>query len=339
MEMSRPGHLFFSACVFRTRIIKSSAVYHGNGLFVMFYDFRSEESHYDAMVCRLAGPEQGGMLPAVFRRAIAWLFHSPTGEAMLSFAVRHGVKLDFDEMAETDVNFNARTRRIELTDDFSSIPPLFAQTGEMQGNFVISLTRGLRMAWQHMRGHSATLGLDARDYVRLLRAQEADAWALAVLVCWELRLEGVMEPWRQMLAGSEGDIAMAFETAINFERNDGYTANALRSAYDQWFADHERSNHCDHRALEMIDGHLDLQSPPGERPRRRFFARLSRRKLEHVGRTPDGSNYLQATRMSDIKDTYYSHIHDDINRAHLQHILRDLSAREPMVTEQAGTEQ
>ncbi|MEO0326412.1 MAG: DUF6782 family putative metallopeptidase, partial [Myxococcota bacterium] len=134
---------------------------------------------------------------------------------------------------------------------------------------------------------------DARGYLLLNRALEADADAWAVAASHELAEAGAPEAWRTLCEHPEfGGLAEAFAAA----RPDGAAA-AMGAAYDAWF-DLGRDYGYDTYLLGWLERLREKTEAAGHAGPVPAAATLDDAVLQRLGGLPEGSSYL-AGRMLD----------------------------------------
>lgn len=258
-------------------------------------------------------------LPHVFFESVlslsSLLNSSPTGRALLRAAVESDVSIGLDTLLEpSSFFFYPHLRHFDL----GYQPDPLQKTEKGQTRYLSSFVGGLRRAWHQETGAAATVSLRVEDFLRQFRHTEADIDAVLLLVAWELRGAGYGALWRYLLSGQSADLAAVFEARVTEDPRAQFDGRALKAAFDHWFADRERVNAADHLALEMVDMALLM---PGASERLAKEG-LSPQTIEKTGLLPKGKNYLAGCT---LKSNWYQGLDDGFNRAHLTHILRDLS--------------
>jgi hypothetical protein len=256
--------------------------------------------------------------PAAFlgyiRNLIQVLEQSPTGRALVQAASRNNVSVGLDPLLEPNSHYFYPQRNHF---DLGYQPDLLQKTEKGLSRYLISFICGLRRAWQYHHGHAPDTALRPRDFLRAFRCAEADMDAVTHLVAWELRAAGQGFLWRALLSGPNGDLAAVFERMVAANPHSVFDGTALKTVFNQWFAERERTNACDHWALETIDMAL-LDTTQRARVGKKA---LQRSLLQHVGLLPCGLNYLSGCSFA---SAWYDGLDDSFNIEHLRHIEKDV---------------
>lgn len=242
------------------------------------------------------------------------LDQSALGRALLANACKNGVSVGLDVLLEPSSSFYYPAQNHI---DLGYQPDLLQKTEKGLGRYFVSFTGALRRAWHHHEGVSPDLSLRPEDYLEHFRISEADTEAVIHQVAWELRAQGAGFLWRHLLSGPNGDITLVFERAALEQPANSYNGHALKCAFNQWFAESERTAAADHLALETIDMALvtpELAGLVGRREGRR-------ENMQYAGLLPGGANYLAGCLFT---GGWYRGPACDFNRAHLRHILLDI---------------
>lgn len=242
------------------------------------------------------------------------LDHSPTGRALLHTAMLHRVSVGIDPLLEPSSSFFYPAQNHF---DFGYQPEILQKTEKGQGRYLVCFIGGLRRAWHHLHGHDADISLKPGDFLTQFRCEEADIEAIIQLIGWELRAAGHTFLWRHLLSGQNSDMAMVFERVVTEDPNTQFDGRALKAAFNQWFAERERTNVCDRRGLDIIDIAL-LQQSLHHQMASRF---LKRDQMQLIGALPDGGNYLSGCHFT---SGWYDGLDDEFNRLHLKSIEQDM---------------
>ena len=246
------------------------------------------------------------------RNLLAILDCSPLGRALARFAALQEATIGLDPLLEPHASyFYPSLNHFDL----GYQPDLLQKSEKGISRYLLSITGALRRVWHHHTGHGPAAELKPRDFLRLARCAEADIEAVTHLVAWELRSGGGSFLWRSLLSGPNGDVAVVFERAVTENPPGQFAGGALRAGFDQWFAERERVNACDHFALEMMDLALIQQAGPVG------TVALSSARIAGLGLLPGGRNYLSGRLFT---GDWYETPDDEFNRAHLRHIERDI---------------
>lgn len=240
---------------------------------------------------------------------------SALGRALLTAAEKRGVSVGLDPLLEASSSFFYPVRnRIDL----GYQPELLRKTEKGLSRYLVSFTGALRRAWHHHAGAGADFSLFPEAFLEQFRLAEADAEAVVHQVAWELRAQGAGFLWRYLLSVQNGDIAVVFEREAAQNMKNSFDGRALRSAFDQWFAESGRIAAADHFALEM----LDMALVQAARPRRFASRALKSDEMQSIGRLPTSQNYLAGCLFT---NPWYRKSVCDINRTHLRHIEQDVN--------------
>ena len=137
------------------------------------------------------------------------------------------------------------------------------------------------------------------DLLLLRRVREAAAEATATQIAWQLEGAGVAGVWKAKRAGVYGDLAAAFESAL--DRHPGESAElwATRAAFDFWFAKAWRLDTYDRMTVDHLariaTDNVGLVTPN---------LRLSHDMLIAIGRQGTG-NFLTETGGPRLTDPFY----------------------------------
>ena len=243
------------------------------------------------------------------------LDHSPTGRILFSVAADRGMTAGLDPLLEPSGSF---FYALQNHFDLGYQPDILQKSEKGISRALVSVIGALRRGWHHHHGTGPDLQLKPRDFVTQYRVLEADAEALTHLIAWELRGAGLSFLWRHLLSSANGDMTIVFENSVMNNPRCQFDGTALRSVFNQWFADHARISAADHMALEMID--MGLLEPTVAR--NIGLRSLSSGQIEKTGIAPDGSNYLAGCVFS---KAWYRGIEDEFNLTHLRHIETDVN--------------
>jgi len=117
------------------------------------------------------------------------------------------------------------------------------------------------------------------DMLLLQRLREAAAEAVATRVLWQLRQNGIIEPWQEKLSTAYHDIADAFEMTMAGRSGVVPELWATRSAFYQWFEASWRLETYDKLMLNTLARIAD--DPVGLIPTSRFLSDPFLRRLAH----------------------------------------------------------
>lgn len=249
---------------------------------------------------------------ACLRHMAAILAHSPTGRALLHHGVAADLRVGIDPLLEPQSSFYyAQQNRVDLGHQEEAL----AQTEKGLGRYLVSFVGALRRSWHHHEGTAPLPLLAARDYLDHFRLMQADIEAVTHLVAWELRAASHSFLWRALINGIHGDIAYVFEQSVCDTPENQFNGNALKAAFNQWFAERERVNAGDRLALDLLDGALLHDGAVGTQ-------KAERSRLQHVGLMPGGRNYLEGCLFT---SAWYGGLDDEFNRNYLAHLESDIA--------------
>ena len=225
-----------------------------------------------------------GVGPEVLRRVIGVLRRSGLGRAVLEGLAVGDVWLG--DLADDDASYGfflsgnrvVRTR----TRDFWQTVRSVVHEGRHAVQSAMGLTTILEF---HEPG--TQLPWDARGYLLLNRALEADADAWAIAASHELDEAGAPEAWSSLIAHPEfGGLARAYEAA----RPDG-RAPAMRAAYDAWF-ELGRDYGYDTYLLGWLERLREKTEAAGHAGPVPAASTLDDAVLQRLGYLPGGGSYL-----------------------------------------------
>ncbi|HYD19466.1 MAG TPA: DUF6782 family putative metallopeptidase [Patescibacteria group bacterium] len=248
------------------------------------------------------------------RNLVKILEQSPLGRMLVRSAMLHHVSVGLDPMLEAHASFFYPGQNHF---DLGYQPELLQKSEKGVARYLVSFIGSLRRAWHHHSGRGPDVALAPDDFLKVCRCEEADIEAVIHLVAWELRSGGASFLWRHLLSGPNGDVSVVFERAMDADPSHQFDGEALKAAFNQWFAERERINACDHFALEMIDLALVQNGMSGGVG----IARLREGMIEGIGVMPGGQNYLAGM---PFNSTWYNGLDDEFNRVHLRHIKQDI---------------
>ena len=239
---------------------------------------------------------------------------SPTAVYLINETISYNFKVVCAKDIDTSVaGFHDKTSSI--------IFPAFSATDlkykKNLGAALITVTAGLRRALKLNQGHMNRFDLEPLEYLRLTRLIEADIDAVTVQICWELRTAGEVDPWRQLISGEKGDLAVVYSNALKKYPIGQYDGRVLRYVFRQWFADAKRTNAADHIGLEMIDmaiAHPDYFEYS-------FDQDLTKNDLRLLQKNLPFENYLENI---NVFGKWFDGLKDPFNQAHLHHLLKDI---------------
>lgn len=193
-----------------------------------------------------------------------------------------------------------------------------------KNSIAINLIRGLRDIWHEARIGDIYEILNPEHIIKIERFRCADIEAVSAHLIWQLRNDGFSELWRQYMTDQDGDIALSYMSEAENQPDSMTRGKAIRQGFRQWFTDSGRVNAADHDALELMDTMCE------ERKSKKPFGRqvLNAEQLAGLMALPSSMRYLGEIQDELLSDAFYSGVVDDINQAHLHHILADMEGHE-----------
>lgn len=254
--------------------------------------------------------------------AIDLINFSPAAAAMLKEAFAYQWTITLSDLGDPDFHIDAQAKEIILNDQGMSEEAL-GRSPFFRNMLVVSIIRAIRDIWQEKRYGGLDADYNPENVLTLERVRAADLDVTLILIAWELRCEDRGDLWRYLIGAEEGDIAMRFMGFLERDPSSNFTRDALAAAFTQWFRNDDRVNSCDHETLNYLDHTIDTmdvidaRAPFGHR-------RLTPIAVERLSCLPDRSAYLMGHGASILSDPLYAGMNDDINQAHLLHILHDV---------------
>jgi hypothetical protein len=249
-------------------------------------------------------PSRGGFRTTAAQQGIAavadLVAQSPLGAWLLEQAAARLVLICQDPNTELAAYYRAQMRLIGL---FDRLPDPAR---------IMFLAHELAHVPQHPR-YSNDLRFGPEAMLVMHRMREATAEAVATRVLWQLRVQGLAEPWRYKLGSAYGDIAQAF-ARVMARGGELAELRATRAAFDQWFGRPGRVHSYDARILAHM-----------ERGGRSSLARPTRDLTEEFVRGMgwyDGANFLPPGAPPVLSDPYYARGFSPANAAQLDDLLR-----------------
>ena len=240
------------------------------------------------------------------------LMQSRTGAVLLEEADRQGLEISYDSQTPQS-QFYPRGGKsaIVLNPDYP------------RGGLLGMLCRELRRAWQYYQGAFVNpMGFEPDEAVLVNRAQQADAFMIAVKVAWELKLAGLPETWDFMSGSPVAAVTRAFETQAREDFRSLNNGEASRAAYDRFFDGSCTKAH-DKRIIHqmLLDdaGYMKAQKKDGHADMEMF------RKM---GELPHGHNYLSLRGKRLPTDLCYATVEDRSNANFLWFIKFERSFQE-----------
>ena len=250
-------------------------------------------------------------------RCASMLEASPAACLMLREAAGKDWTIGFDDLGGGDYCIDVAQKLLILDQNAADGDP-----EQCMHAMLVTLVRALRDIWQEKR-HGGFDEIYAPEHVLLMeRVRAADLDVLAVLVAWELRLEDYPGLWRHVTASGTGDMAMVFAGYLERDPSARFNGQAFAATFRQWFCCTQRVDICDRDTLAYMDDVLmtyDAGNPFGRK-------KPAKTQVEILSCLPDKTAYLQGRGGEILSDPLYAAIDNDINQAHLMHILHDLEA-------------
>ncbi|MGI9433762.1 MAG: DUF6782 family putative metallopeptidase [Geminicoccaceae bacterium] len=147
---------------------------------------------------------------------------SALGDWLVRQAELRGITLCIDSATDLEAHYRSHLGLIGLN----------AKLGK--AGQVVFLAHELAHVPQHPR-FSNNRRFSPEDMIVLHRTREATAEAVATRVLWQLREQGIEEPWQAKLQTAYGDITEIFEKVMGDSHDPSRELWATRSAFRQWF--------------------------------------------------------------------------------------------------------
>jgi len=220
------------------------------------------------------------------------LSKSPTGKFLLEFAEKAGVQIAAENKMEHLGYYSPQANAVVLN------------LSRPEGEIIGTLAHELRHAWQYENSFWSSKEMSPRDNVLMLHAQEADAEAVGVLVCWELKQAGHPSAFEAHKKSGYGDISTLFEQKALAKPESVADGSAMRDAYDQWFHSQNRTVPYAVRTVEMILGGILSFA----RQCKKGFTALTHDFLTGMGELPGGTNYQKNAPARDLASKTYTSV-------------------------------
>ncbi len=260
-----------------------------------------------------------------YRDVLSWcvsiLESSPSARLMLREATDKDWAISLEDLNGGDYCIDMDQKMLIL-DNNALVPSALGRSTYFRNVILVTLTKALRDIWQEKR-HGGFDELYSPDYILLMeRIRAADLDVMAIMVAWELRSEEYGELWRHLIGSDLGDMAMTYMGYVERDPSTQFNNKALLASFKQWFRCDDRLNRCDHDALEYMDDVIQCSNalnPFGSK-------RPGKMNIEMLSCLPDKTAYLQGQGAEILSDPVYASVDDDINQAHLMHIMHDMEA-------------
>lgn len=243
---------------------------------------------------------------------------SPVAGALFKFAASAGWRVKLADLSTGGFHLDIPERTLNL-DHAGMDASALGRSVFFRCTIVQSFIRGLRDIWQEEKLGGIETIYRPDSFLMMERVRAADVDSVAVLAAYELRAAGYADLWRHILGGDDGDLAVTFGCALEKNPASLYNGAALARAFNQWFEDELRVDAIDHEALEHLDDLLENGSPADVLGKETASAA----QAEGLSMLPDGAQYLSGMGDNILRDPLYAGLHDEINQAHLFHIVYD----------------
>lgn len=256
---------------------------------------------------------------------LAWCLRilscSTSTHALIAEAIDQDWVLTLDDLGGTGYALDVEEGMLSL-DHNALVPSALGRSSYFRNVTMITLVKALRDVWQERRHGGFDEVYTPESVVMLERLRAADLDVFSVLAAWEIRVEGYEDLWRTVLGSDQGDMAMIFSGFVEREPGSQFNGQALKACFMQWYRDDSRINACDRETLDYLDDvlcHSSAINPFGVK-------RPGKMAIEVISVMPNKSAYLQGLGAEILADPVYTDIANEINAAHLTHILYDLEA-------------
>ncbi|NJO37931.1 MAG: hypothetical protein HC871_10350 [Rhizobiales bacterium] len=154
--------------------------------------------------------------------ALRQIQQTDTGAWLVQVAAARKVTLCLDHATELEAHYRSHLHLIGLN---ARLDPAAR---------VVFLAHELAHVPQHPR-FSNSRQFAPEDMLLLQRVREAAAEAVATRVLWQLRQQGLIDPWQKKLTTAYHDIAEAFAASMTQGRGAAAELWATRAAFHHWF--------------------------------------------------------------------------------------------------------
>lgn len=243
---------------------------------------------------------------------------SPVAGALFKFAASAGWRVKLADLSTGGFHLDIPGRTLHL-DHAGMDASALGRSMHFRCAILQSFIRGLRDIWQEEKLGGIETVYRPDSFLMMERIRAADVDSVAVLAAYELRAAGYGDLWRHILGGDDGDLAVTFGCALEKTPASLYNGAALARTFSQWFEDELRVDAVDHDALEHLDDLLEN----GASAEALGKDIASAAQAESLSTLPDGAQYLTGMGDNVLRDPLYAGLHDEINQAHLFHIVYD----------------
>lgn len=257
------------------------------------------------------------------RDVLIWLsalvLESPTGHALLKYALEKGWNVGLGNLANNGFHLDLTNKAIVL-DNFALSANGLGRSTYFRNTLLINFIKALRDIWQENHLGHLTRSYKPEAALMLERMRAADCDTVCVLAAWELRGAGYSDVWRTLLGSEEGDMAIIFSKFLERDPSALYSGKVMIQAFRTWFADSTRISTTDHETLNMMDDIITSSDTS------KVFGRkdLHSDMIERISHLPNGICYLEDCGNTILRDPFFSSLNDSINEAHLFQIKYDL---------------
>lgn len=175
------------------------------------------------------------------------LLKSPTAYALLYDLAEKEFMIDFVSLHgyESAISEENKTIYLKSSDRYPYLK-------KEEVRLSIALAHQLRRAWQISEGYHARMDQSAMEFTRAYRLEEADAESLMTKIMWELRQDGYVAPWYELLSTQNSDLALAYSARIEEDPKADIDGRAMRECFDLWPTEFKRVQACDDLAVMML---------------------------------------------------------------------------------------
>ncbi|MDE2335972.1 MAG: hypothetical protein KGL10_01550 [Alphaproteobacteria bacterium] len=249
---------------------------------------------------------------ATLESLCAELKQSRTGAVLLDAAEKRGLEISYDAQTPQS-QFYPR----------GAAGAIVLSPAHPRGGLLGMLCRELRRAWQYYQGALVNpMGFEPDEAVLVNRAQQADAFMIAVKVAWELKLAGLPETWDYMSGSPVAAVTRAFETQAQEDFRSLNNGEASRAAYDRFFDGSCTKAH-DKRIIHQM-----LLDDAGYMKALKKDGRADMEMFRKLGELPNGNNYLALRGKRLPTDLCYATVEDRSNANFLWFIKFERSFQE-----------
>ena len=257
---------------------------------------------------------------ALIMQTIAKALQSPMATLLFDEAAKDGWAIDVQDLDDLDFHLDVPEKCITLNSHGLAASSL-QKSRYFRGSLMMAFVRALRDIWQEKRHGGFENNFRPQHVLQLERIRAADCETMLVLAAWEIEQAGTPDLWRHVIGSSEGDMAMAFTSALEKQKQNICLYDAMNAAFKQWFSSDERINICDHETLEYLDNIIVTEGTESFGNQH-----LNAQDIERISYLPNHMAYLQDRGHDILTNPLYAGMNDAINQSHFMHIMEDMES-------------